>query len=124
MSFNGFLLGLPDNLAFPKECCQQNLQDNGAVPLWGHWSSAGSHRGRHCRSVWCQSRRKQPQSSSTGIYTPGSLCHAWSTSGKGVEYYFCYDKKKRITVFFEKQSTHLIKYIIGFILVKCAIRRS
>lgn len=58
----------------------KHLQDNGAVPLWGRWSSSGSHHGRHYRSVWCQSRRKQPQSSSTGIYTQGSLFHAWSTS--------------------------------------------
>lgn len=58
----------------------KHLQDNGAIPLWGRWSSSGSHHGRHYRSVWCQSRRKQPQSSSTGIYTQGSLFHAWSTS--------------------------------------------
>lgn len=58
----------------------KHLQDNGAALLWGRLSFAGNHRDRHCRSAWCQSRRKQPLSSSTGIYIQGSLCHAWNTS--------------------------------------------
>lgn len=64
----------------PPAACLWALQDSEAAPPWGRWSSSGSRHGRRYRSVWCRSRRRRPQSSSSGIYTPGSLCRAWSTS--------------------------------------------
>lgn len=60
-------------------------QGNEVAPLLGHWSSSENHHDKHCKSVWSQSRRKLPLSSSSGICTRGSLSHVWSTSMKNTQ---------------------------------------
>ena len=47
---------------------------------WADSQPAGSRRGRHCRSEWCQSRKRRRQSSNTGTCTPGNRCRVWGTS--------------------------------------------
>ena len=44
------------------------------------WWSFGSHRCKHCRNVFDQSRRTQQLNSSSGLCTPGNLSHALDTS--------------------------------------------
>jgi hypothetical protein len=44
------------------------------------WWSFGSHRCKHCRNVFDQSRRTQQLNSSSGTCTPGNLSHALDTS--------------------------------------------
>ena len=63
-------------------------RDTGATPPWTCLSVAGSRRDRGCRSGWCQSRSRQPPSSSSDTCTQGSPCHAWDTPvGRAVGMY-------------------------------------
>ena len=57
----------------------------GGARTWPCQLAAGSHHDRGCRSGWCQSRSRWPQSSSSDTCTPGSQCHAWGTPEQGQE---------------------------------------